>query len=70
MSDHKNGLVLSQLRAMQDDSGHVKNRLATVEAISAITAIALQHCAHLTDSILPLRWDLNVKPQTFGALAA
>ena len=65
MTDDVNNLILTQLRAMRDDIGDVKNRLANIEATQATT---LQHLGHMAGTIAQVQVSIDRQAARLGRI--
>jgi uncharacterized coiled-coil protein SlyX len=65
LNDEANNLVLTQLRAIRDDLGDVKNRLANIEASQATT---LQHLGHMAGTIAQVQVGVDRHAARLGRI--
>ena len=65
MTDAANNIILTQLRAIRDDLGDVKNRLSGVEAS---LATVLQHQGHLAGQVAQVQLGLDRQGTRIGRI--
>lgn len=65
MTDETNNIILTQLRAIRDDLGDVKNRLSGVEAS---LATMLQHQGHLAGQVAQVQVSIDRQSTRIGRI--